>query len=579
MTNLQGKHPIKYIAIVVEKEQKNSPDDMETITMWADLSPEVADARHKTSPAIDVRNVILSTDIAKIVKDAENAIASDITRFSIYEGNNGYIGKRAAVAREEGQYSKTEFKEVFSIPDTTLSALLNASVVSDDESNLYGWNDDFYRQIYADNKEQIDNLAKGNGLDGQSFITEVSNPYKNIDYAIPADYFTLQNSLENLSETERQQILDERFPQIAAARENNRKWSEVQRKVNRANIENRKAIAENVRDYFDSHILDYASVAYQNELSKIDNHISTWQAQGKSIPQAFYKERGNVIKEFLDKIGTIPAVMVSTNNFDNIMSNDGVDTENIEEIRHVLEEEQIPVVFLNGKVYMFSDVLSDIPDAHTVYIHERQHGITHKNFRDNVNNVLSRIDSEKELENIVVALSGNENYKGLHRANLADEFISFAMALSYTNANFADELNKAGVNEQLIEYINEYSRSQWQKADLSKSRRRGKTYSHVRVDKGGNSPQDVRNTISRLSQMGQQGLGSVQDSQGRAGERKYHKSRVGTVRGWTKDGVIYLSKDGLNPDTPIHEYTHIWADAVQKFNPTLWMLSIISKIQ
>ena len=188
---------------------------------------------------------------------------------------------------------------------------------------------------------------------------------KNIDYALPVDYFTLQNSLENLSETERQQILDERFPQIAAARENNRKWYEVQRKVNRANIENRKAIAENVRGYFDSHILDYASVAYQNELSKIDNHISTWQSLGKSVPQAFYKKRGNVIKEFLDKIGTIPAVMVSTNNFDNIMSNDGVDTENIEEIRHVLEEEQIPVVFLNGKVYMFSDVLSDIPDAHT----------------------------------------------------------------------------------------------------------------------------------------------------------------------------------------------------------------------
>ena len=48
------------------------------------------------------------------------------------------------------------------------------------------------------------------------------------------------------------------------------------------------------------------------------------------------------------------------------------------------------------------------------------------------------------------------------------------------------------------------------------------------------------------------------------------KSRVGTVRGWTKDGVVYLTKDGLNPETPIHEYTHIWADAVRKYNPQLW---------
>ena len=519
---------------------------------------EMFDGRDITMPS----NVVTPSLRNELEKRGINFIETDNTgkpvRFSIDSAENG------------GMYSKTEFKNVFGIPDITLSALLNAGIVNDNESNLYAWNDDLYRQIYADNKEQIDNLAKGNGLDGQSFITEISNPYKNIDYAYPADYFSLQNSLEDLPATERQQILDERFPQIAAARENNRKWSAAQRKVSRANIENRKAIAENVRGYFDSYLLDYASAVYQNRLSNIDNHIRTWQSQGKSVPQAFYKERGNVIKEFLDKIGTVPAVMVTENNFANIMSNNGVNTEDIEDIKLVLENEQRPGVFLNGKVYMFSDVLLDIPDAHVVYIHERQHGITRKNFRDNVNNVLSRIDSEKELENIVVALSGNENYRGLHRANLADEFISFAMALSYTNANFADELSKAGVNEKLIEYINEYSRSQWQKADLSKSRRRQTTYSHVRVDEGGNAQQNVRDKSSRPSQMGQQRLGSVQGSQSRAGENKYYKSKVGTVRGWTKDGIIYLTKDGLNPDTPIHEYTHIWADAVQKFNPALW---------
>lgn len=70
--------------------------------------------------------------------------------------------------------------------------------------------------------------------------------------------------------------------------------------------------------------------------------------------------------------------------------------------------------------------------------------------------------------------------------------------------------------------------------------------------------------------MGQQGLRTVSGGPQTTGERKFFKSRVGTVRGWTKGGVIYLTKDGLNPDTPIHEYTHIWADAVQKFNPALW---------
>ena len=64
--------------VVVEKEKRNSPNAMETITIWAEMSSKVADARQNTSPAIDVRNVILDTDVAKIHKDAENAIRRDV---------------------------------------------------------------------------------------------------------------------------------------------------------------------------------------------------------------------------------------------------------------------------------------------------------------------------------------------------------------------------------------------------------------------------------------------------------------------------------------------------------------------
>lgn len=75
--------------VVVEKEQKNSPDDMETITMWAELSANVPNARNMrpsnstSKPAnvdeTDARTVIISPDdVAKIRKDAENAILNDI---------------------------------------------------------------------------------------------------------------------------------------------------------------------------------------------------------------------------------------------------------------------------------------------------------------------------------------------------------------------------------------------------------------------------------------------------------------------------------------------------------------------
>ena len=82
------------VVLVVEKEQKNSPDDMDTITMWATLSSRGADARsnerplHTTSKPANVTNgteaaranavtVISSFDAAKIRRDAEIAIEND----------------------------------------------------------------------------------------------------------------------------------------------------------------------------------------------------------------------------------------------------------------------------------------------------------------------------------------------------------------------------------------------------------------------------------------------------------------------------------------------------------------------
>lgn len=101
--DITGRESVKFYktlsngyVIVVEKEQKNSPNDMETITMWAEMSSSnVADARTNSSPAIDARNVIISTeDAAKIRKDAEDAIAKDknIREHRVYHGSGADFG-------------------------------------------------------------------------------------------------------------------------------------------------------------------------------------------------------------------------------------------------------------------------------------------------------------------------------------------------------------------------------------------------------------------------------------------------------------------------------------------------------
>ena len=75
--------------VVVEKEQKNSPNDMETITMWAEKSTDVIDARTDAPPMYHVQDVIISNDIAKIRRDTKRAIENDINirRQSVYHGS------------------------------------------------------------------------------------------------------------------------------------------------------------------------------------------------------------------------------------------------------------------------------------------------------------------------------------------------------------------------------------------------------------------------------------------------------------------------------------------------------------
>ena len=49
------------------------------------------------------------------------------------------------------------------------------------------------------------------------------------------------------------------------------------------------------------------------------------------------------------------------------------------------------------------------------------------------------------------------------------------------------------------------------------------------------------------------------------------KDSNGKLMGWVgADGKIYLTKEGMNAKTAIHEYTHLWAEALQMNNPELW---------
>ena len=113
------------VVLVVEKEQKNSPDDMDTINMWANKSSRVADARfserplHSTSKPVNntqganslksnTVTVITSFDAAKIRKDAETAIKKmKKSRPTVVSNSSAPPPVRHTVSLIKGRYTLT----------------------------------------------------------------------------------------------------------------------------------------------------------------------------------------------------------------------------------------------------------------------------------------------------------------------------------------------------------------------------------------------------------------------------------------------------------------------------------------
>lgn len=54
------------------------------------------------------------------------------------------------------------------------------------------------------------------------------------------------------------------------------------------------------------------------------------------------------------------------------------------------------------------------------------------------------------------------------------------------------------------------------------------------------------------------------------GRIEFLREPDGTVYGATMGGKIYLNRERLNPNTPIHEYTHLWFSALKDANPELY---------
>ena len=114
---------------------------------------------------------IMEADMADMEEDA-GPESSSFRQW--YGGNSGYVGysmsRRAAEAREEGRFPKTDFKKEYHVSEHALKALVRTGFIDGSEwhhtskygnrTPFYGWTDEDSAQTYLDNKKEVDTLSK-----------------------------------------------------------------------------------------------------------------------------------------------------------------------------------------------------------------------------------------------------------------------------------------------------------------------------------------------------------------------------------------------------------------------------------
>ena len=124
----------------------------------------------------------------------------DILYRTVFGGNSGYVGysmsKRAAEAKEEGRYPKTEFRREYHITAKSLDMLTSLGFIDNSEwhhtsmygnkTPFYGWAEDEFADDYLKHKKEVDTLCKGiDPKTKQPLIEKVEKPQYEHEYEMP----------------------------------------------------------------------------------------------------------------------------------------------------------------------------------------------------------------------------------------------------------------------------------------------------------------------------------------------------------------------------------------------------------
>lgn len=339
----------------------------------------------------------------------------DILYRTVFGGNSGYVGysmsKRAAEAKEEGRYPKTEFRREYHITAKSLDMLTSLGFIDNSEwhhtsmygnkTPFYGWAEDEFADDYLKHKKEVDTLCKGiDPKTKQPLIEKVEKPQYEHEYEMP-QYGEAETAANPIREWRHKQI--EKYDQFTGFK-GYADATEEEKKERDAFLHSlNEQMEEKIREMLAKDFPDY--LAAKNAIEAYNNYDENLR-----------KAIGERIKEYLDidkysqrwreqTTTTQPTANTETltNHAESVVQNLHLNNVEIVPDGSSLNGEQATAKgFYNkrtGKIVVVVSNHTDIADIEKTVLHEAvaHHGLREL-FGDNFDNFLDTVFAKADIE-------------------------------------------------------------------------------------------------------------------------------------------------------------------------------------
>ncbi len=339
----------------------------------------------------------------------------DILYRTVFGGNNGYVGysmsKRAAEAKEEGRYPKTEFRREYHITEKSLDMLTSLGFIDNSEwhhtsmygnkTPFYGWAEDEFADDYLKHKKEVDTLCKGiDPKTKQPLIEKVEKPQYEHEYEMP-QYGEAETAANSIREWRHKQI--EKYDQFTGFK-GYADATEEEKKERDAYLHSlNEQMEEKIREMLAKDYPDY--LAAKNALDAYNNY-----------EEDLRKAIGERIKEYLDidkysqrwreqTATTQPTANVEelTEHAESVVQNLHLNNVEIVADGSSLNGEQATAKGFydkrTGKIVVVASNHTDIADIEKTVLHEAvaHHGLREL-FGDNFDNFLDTVFAKADIE-------------------------------------------------------------------------------------------------------------------------------------------------------------------------------------